>query len=182
MMTNDSDPDGRGEPSSISSTLLERVRARRPDAWQRLVDLYGPVVYRWCRQLGVGQADAADVVQDVFAAVAADVSRFAATGRATVLGPGCGRSPGTASTTISACGRASPLPMAAPAPTSDCSTWPRATTNRQRLARWQRNRRRNRGSPAACWSWSAANSRTAHGTPSGGLWSKANRPPRLPPR
>jgi len=76
MMTNDSDPDGRGEPSSISSTLLERVRARRPEAWQRLVDLYGPVVYRWCRQLGVSQADAADVVQDVFAAVAADVSRF----------------------------------------------------------------------------------------------------------
>jgi RNA polymerase sigma-70 factor (ECF subfamily) len=68
--------DGRGEPSSISSTLLERVRARQPEAWQRLADLYSPVVYRWCRQLGVSQADAADVVQDVFAAVTADVGRF----------------------------------------------------------------------------------------------------------
>jgi RNA polymerase sigma-70 factor (ECF subfamily) len=68
--------DGGLEPSSISSTLLERVRARRPEAWQRLVDLYGPVVYRWCRQLGVSRADAADVVQDVFAAVTADVGRF----------------------------------------------------------------------------------------------------------
>jgi RNA polymerase sigma-70 factor, ECF subfamily len=67
---------GTAEPSSISSTLLDQIRARRPEAWQRLVDLYGPVVYRWCRQLGVGRADAADVVQDVFAAVAAGASRF----------------------------------------------------------------------------------------------------------
>ncbi len=64
------------EPSSISSTLLQRLRARQPEAWRRLVDLYGPVVYRWCRQLGVSQADAADVVQDVFTAVAADLARF----------------------------------------------------------------------------------------------------------
>ena len=64
------------EPSSISSTLLDQIRARRPEAWQRLVDLYGPVVYRWCRQLGVARADAADVVQEAFAAVAAGVAGF----------------------------------------------------------------------------------------------------------
>jgi RNA polymerase sigma-70 factor (ECF subfamily) len=67
---------GGAEPGSISSTLLEQVRARRPEAWRRLVDLYGPVVYRWCRQLGVDNADAADVVQDVFVAVAAGLGRF----------------------------------------------------------------------------------------------------------
>jgi len=67
---------GAVEPGSISSTLLDQIRARRPEAWQRLVDLYGPVVYRWCRQLGVGRADAADVVQEVFAAVAAGAVRF----------------------------------------------------------------------------------------------------------
>ena len=67
---------GAAEPASISSTLLEQIRAQRPDAWQRLVDLYGPVVYRWCRQLGIGRADAADAVQEVFAAVAAAVGRF----------------------------------------------------------------------------------------------------------
>jgi len=67
---------GAAEPGSISSTLLDQIRARRPEAWQRLVDLYGPVVYRWCRQLGVGRADAADVVQEVFAAVAAGAGRF----------------------------------------------------------------------------------------------------------
>ena len=71
-----SSPDGNPEPSSISSTLLERVRARRPESWQRLVDLYGPVVYRWCRQLGVSTSDAPDVVQQVFAAVIVDVGRF----------------------------------------------------------------------------------------------------------
>ncbi len=34
------------------------------------------MVYRWCRQLGVGRADAADVVQEVFAAVAGGAGRF----------------------------------------------------------------------------------------------------------
>jgi RNA polymerase sigma-70 factor, ECF subfamily len=69
-------PDGAAEPSSISSTLLDQIRARRPEAWRRLVDLYGPVVYRWSRQLGVGSADAADVVQEVFCAVAIEVPQF----------------------------------------------------------------------------------------------------------
>ena len=64
------------EPSSISSTLLDQLRARRPEAWRRLVDLYGPVVYRWSRQLGVPSADAADVVQEVFCAVAVQVAQF----------------------------------------------------------------------------------------------------------
>ena len=63
-------------PSSISSTLLQRVKARRPEAWERLVDLYGPVVYRWCRQSGVASADAADLVQEVFSSVATHVADF----------------------------------------------------------------------------------------------------------
>ena len=62
--------------ASISSTLLQRVRAKRPEAWERLVDLYGPSVYRWCRRAGIGPADAADVVQEVFAAVARCVDDF----------------------------------------------------------------------------------------------------------
>jgi RNA polymerase sigma-70 factor (ECF subfamily) len=69
-------PTDASEPSSISSTLLERVRARRPEAWERLVDLYGPVVYRWCRQAALRPEDAADLVQEVFAAVAAHVAEF----------------------------------------------------------------------------------------------------------
>ncbi len=56
-------------PSSISSTLLDQLRSRRPEAWQRLVRLYGPVTYRWCRRSNLNAADAADVVQEVLSAV-----------------------------------------------------------------------------------------------------------------
>ncbi|MGA2799323.1 MAG: sigma-70 family RNA polymerase sigma factor [Thermoguttaceae bacterium] len=61
---------------SISSTLLESVKAQRPDAWRRLVDLYGQVVYRWCRKSGLKAEDAADAVQEVFAAVSTHVADF----------------------------------------------------------------------------------------------------------
>ncbi len=64
------------EPSSISSTLLERVKAHRPDAWARLVTLYGPVVYRWCRQAGAARDDAPDLVQEVFTAIAQHFGSF----------------------------------------------------------------------------------------------------------
>jgi len=64
------------QPDSTSSTLLERVRAQHPEAWRRLVELYGPEVYRWCRRSGLGAEDAADVVQEVFTAVAKHVADF----------------------------------------------------------------------------------------------------------
>jgi len=64
------------EPSSISSTLLERLKTDDPEAWNRLVALYGPVVYRWCRKNGVAQDDAPDLVQEVFAGVAQYIGGF----------------------------------------------------------------------------------------------------------
>lgn len=63
-------------PSTISSTLLEQLRVRRPEAWQRLVCLYGPVVYRWCRRAGLAAQDSADVVQDVLSAVLIHLANF----------------------------------------------------------------------------------------------------------
>ena len=55
---------------SISTSMLERVKVHEPEAWERLVALYGPVVY-WCaRESGIEAEDAADIVQEVFAAVA----------------------------------------------------------------------------------------------------------------
>jgi RNA polymerase sigma-70 factor, ECF subfamily len=71
--------DSRGDasnPSSITSTLLERIRTRQPEAWQRLVNLYTPVVYHWCRQYDVPRDDAPDLVQEVFAAVARHIGDF----------------------------------------------------------------------------------------------------------
>jgi RNA polymerase sigma-70 factor (ECF subfamily) len=67
---------GLASPDSISSSLLDRVQGARPDAWERLVDLFGPEVYRWCRQSGLQADDAADVVQEVFSAVATHVAEF----------------------------------------------------------------------------------------------------------
>jgi RNA polymerase sigma-70 factor (ECF subfamily) len=59
-----------------SVTLLERVRRRDQDAWQRLLHLYTPLVAYWCRHEGVLPQDADDVCQDVFQAVAAGLPGF----------------------------------------------------------------------------------------------------------
>jgi RNA polymerase sigma-70 factor, ECF subfamily len=63
-------------PSSISSTLLDHLRTGGQEAWQRLVRLYGPVIYRWCRRSNLAAEDAADVVQDVFSAVLTHLPDF----------------------------------------------------------------------------------------------------------
>ncbi len=58
-----------GESGSLSSTLLEQLRWRRPEAWERFVRLYGGLIHRWCRRAGLTAEDAADVLQEVLAAV-----------------------------------------------------------------------------------------------------------------
>jgi len=72
---------GPDAPESTSTTLLQQVKARNPQAWQRLIELYGPLVYRWCRLSGLQSEDAADVVQDVFGTVAARVTEFHRSGK-----------------------------------------------------------------------------------------------------
>lgn len=59
-----------------SSDLLSRVRSRDPMAWERLAELYGPLVYYWCRRSGLQEADAADVVQNVFVSVASTINNY----------------------------------------------------------------------------------------------------------
>lgn len=61
---------------STSSTLLARARANEPAAWNRLVRLYSPLIYYWCREARLQAADAADVLQDVFYAVSRSLDRF----------------------------------------------------------------------------------------------------------
>jgi RNA polymerase sigma-70 factor (ECF subfamily) len=75
--------DGRrpdaAEPQAQSGTslsLLLRLREGQPAAWERLLDLYGPLVCSWCRRGGLNQDDAADVVQEVFASVSSSLNRF----------------------------------------------------------------------------------------------------------
>jgi len=52
------------------------VRAKDTEAWQHLVQLYGPLVYSWARQAGLQSSDATDVGQDVFQAVAQSISKY----------------------------------------------------------------------------------------------------------
>jgi RNA polymerase sigma-70 factor (ECF subfamily) len=61
---------------STSSSLLASLRTGDQDAWRRLVRLYGPLVYRWCRRARVAPQDAADIGQEVFRAVSAALGRF----------------------------------------------------------------------------------------------------------
>jgi len=66
-----------GESQDLTSTsLLERARGQDKQAWERLVDLYTPLVYAWCRRSGLQPADAADVGQEVFRAVARGLTGF----------------------------------------------------------------------------------------------------------
>lgn len=74
-MTDEKDKPGElVDPTS--SSLLARVRARDEAAWGRLVCLYGPLVYSWCRRAGLQPADAADVGQIVFIAVSRSIDNF----------------------------------------------------------------------------------------------------------
>lgn len=70
-----------GESSSTSTSLLRRAKAQNPEAWQRLVKLYGPLVYHWCRSVGLKAEDTADVVQEVFCAVVVGIEGFRGSGR-----------------------------------------------------------------------------------------------------
>lgn len=61
---------------SASSGLLNRVKEGESDAWRRLVELYGPLVLGWCQQARLQTSDAADIVQEVFAAVLVNIPDF----------------------------------------------------------------------------------------------------------
>lgn len=79
LMTSHSDrPAGpsSGPTDATSLSLLQRVKTRDADAWRRMVELYSPLVYSWCRRSGMNGEDAGDVLQDVFTAVAVHIDDF----------------------------------------------------------------------------------------------------------
>jgi RNA polymerase sigma-70 factor (ECF subfamily) len=63
--------------SETSVSLLERLRSR-PDnaAWQRLVELYTPLLHGWLRRHGLRSSDVDDLVQDALAVVVRELPRF----------------------------------------------------------------------------------------------------------
>lgn len=67
---------GPTTPGPTSLSLLESARNNCPEAWSRLVYLYGGLVYGWCRRSGLQETDAADVTQTVFSSVSTGLHRF----------------------------------------------------------------------------------------------------------
>jgi RNA polymerase sigma-70 factor (ECF subfamily) len=61
---------------STSLSLIAQAKRGEADAWNTVADLYGPLVYRWARQAGLQDSDAADLMQDVFADVAQGIAGF----------------------------------------------------------------------------------------------------------
>lgn len=68
--------DDSHERDSTSVTLLGRLKSNDPAAWERLSQLYGPMVYAWARRANLQPEDAADVTQTVFQAVFTGFHRF----------------------------------------------------------------------------------------------------------
>ncbi len=63
--------------NETSLSLLAQIR-QSPDAdsWNRLVDLYAPLIRVWLRTYDVQDSDANDLVQEVLLAVSKDLSKF----------------------------------------------------------------------------------------------------------
>lgn len=65
-----------GIPEPTSTSLLGKAKAGEAEGWRRLVDQYAPLLYGWCQQRGLKADDAADVAQEVFAAVSRNLEVF----------------------------------------------------------------------------------------------------------
>ncbi len=68
------------EGQSTSTGLICRAQQEDQHAWNRLVRLYGPLVYHWVRKTGISENDAADIGQEVFRTAATKISDFDPTG------------------------------------------------------------------------------------------------------
>ena len=63
-------------PSGTSSSLIDRVKADEAGAWDRLVTLYAPLLYHWCRKWNLQEEDLADVFQEVFKTLVTHIGGF----------------------------------------------------------------------------------------------------------
>jgi RNA polymerase sigma-70 factor (ECF subfamily) len=62
--------------TSTSRSLLARLQANEHGAWDRLIVLYAPLIWHWCRRMNLPSQDSADVFQEIFKAVAAHIRDF----------------------------------------------------------------------------------------------------------
>ncbi|MBI5760372.1 MAG: sigma-70 family RNA polymerase sigma factor [Planctomycetales bacterium] len=61
---------------STRPSLLVRATSGEEPAWQRLVDLYGPIVAYWASRAGVSRDDVEEITQTVFLRVHRALDRF----------------------------------------------------------------------------------------------------------
>lgn len=64
-----------------SYSLLRRASQEQADAWDQIVHLYAPLVYRWCRTWGAQATDAENICQEVFRALLTSLPSFRETDR-----------------------------------------------------------------------------------------------------
>ncbi len=62
--------------NKTSLSLLQRAKSDDQEAWEKIVQLYGPLVYSWLRRAGLSNDDMSDVFQDTFRAVAQGLVNF----------------------------------------------------------------------------------------------------------
>ncbi len=66
-------------PAGVASTtrsLIAGLKHQDGETWNRLVKLYTPLVYHWCRKQNLAHDDIPDVVQEVFKSVSEHIGRF----------------------------------------------------------------------------------------------------------
>lgn len=67
-----------------AKSMLELAKRNDSLAWDRIIEIFGPTVYQWCRRGGLGATDAATLSQAVFRSAYAGLADFESDGR----GPG----------------------------------------------------------------------------------------------
>jgi len=68
--------DLEGSVDSITTALLHHAKQGDQQAWNRLVDVYLPLVFHWCKKQNLQEADILDVGQDVLLRVSKNLKSF----------------------------------------------------------------------------------------------------------
>lgn len=61
---------------TTSLTLLQKLRIQDPDGWECFTKLYLPLLYKWLKNVGIGEEDAQDICQEVFINTYTSLSGF----------------------------------------------------------------------------------------------------------
>ena len=71
----------QGGEMNTRPSLLQHAQDGKSEAWQKLVDLYQPLITRWLRKNRIAEFDAADISQEVLLTVTQQIASFEHNGR-----------------------------------------------------------------------------------------------------